>query len=166
MSQKMKSMLLTVLFISIAFFGLPWTEHAFQTPAYCSSSFLTRKIVYYYQCIRRSFCEICTKFDAVLLSDALRNRIRSETGLQIRGRSSLCSFLQSPVTLSLFVRNILLSILFSNSLSTCSFLNARDQVSHLYRTTGKFICRPHYMKCQNIASLLVASPERHSDLKC
>jgi hypothetical protein len=34
---------------------------------------------------------------------------------------------------------ILLSTLFSNTLSLCSFLNVRDQVSHPYRTTDKII---------------------------
>jgi hypothetical protein len=50
--------------------------------------------------------------------------------------SSLCSFLQSPVTWSLFGPNILRSTLFSNTLSLCSSLNVKDQVSHPYRTTG------------------------------
>jgi hypothetical protein len=53
--------------------------------------------------------------------------------------SSLCNFLYSPVTSSLFGPNILLSTLFSNTLSLCPFLNVRDQVSHPYRTTGKII---------------------------
>jgi hypothetical protein len=53
--------------------------------------------------------------------------------------STLCSFPQPPVTSSLFSPNILLSILFSKTLSLCSFLNVRDQVSHPYRTTGKII---------------------------
>jgi hypothetical protein len=34
---------------------------------------------------------------------------------------------------------ILLNTLFSNTLSLCSSLNIRDQVSHPYRTTGKII---------------------------
>jgi hypothetical protein len=42
-------------------------------------------------------------------------------------RTSLCSFLQPPVT-SLFGPNILLSTLFSNTLSLCSSLNVRDQL--------------------------------------
>jgi hypothetical protein len=47
----------------------------------------------------------------------------------------------SPVSLtsSLFSPNILLNTLFSNTLSLCSFLNVRDQVSHPYGTTGKII---------------------------
>ncbi|PNF43097.1 hypothetical protein B7P43_G02301, partial [Cryptotermes secundus] len=49
------------------------------------------------------------------------------------------SFLQPPVTSSLFGPNILLNTLFSNTLSLCSSLNVRDQVSHPYRTTGKII---------------------------
>ncbi|PNF26626.1 hypothetical protein B7P43_G10242, partial [Cryptotermes secundus] len=49
------------------------------------------------------------------------------------------SFLQPPVTSSLFGPNILLNALFSNTLSLCSSLNVRDQVSHPYRTTGKII---------------------------
>jgi hypothetical protein len=57
--------------------------------------------------------------------------------------SSLCSYLQPPVTSSLFGPNILLNTLFSNTLSLCSSINVRDQVSHPYRTTGKIIisCR-------------------------
>jgi hypothetical protein len=46
-------------------------------------------------------------------------------------------FSTQPVTSSLFGPNILFSTLFSNTLSLCSFLNVRDQVSHAYRTTGK-----------------------------
>jgi hypothetical protein len=49
----------------------------------------------------------------------------------------LCNFFHSPVTSSLFGPKILLSTLFSNTLSLCSSLNVRDQVSQTYRTTGK-----------------------------
>jgi hypothetical protein len=41
--------------------------------------------------------------------------------------------------LSLFVRNILLGTLFSNTLSLWSSLNIRDQVSHPYKTTGRIM---------------------------
>jgi hypothetical protein len=51
----------------------------------------------------------------------------------------LCSLLHSPVASSLLGPNILLSTLFSNTLSLCSSLNVRDQVSHPYKTTGKII---------------------------
>jgi hypothetical protein len=50
--------------------------------------------------------------------------------------SSLCNFLHSHVTSSLFGPNILLSTLFSDTLSLCSFLNVRNQVSHPYRARG------------------------------
>jgi hypothetical protein len=53
--------------------------------------------------------------------------------------SSLCSFLHSPVTSSLFGLNIILSTLFWNTLSLCSSPNVRDQVSDPYRTTSKII---------------------------
>jgi hypothetical protein len=53
--------------------------------------------------------------------------------------SSLHSFLQPPVTSSLFGPNILLSTLFSNTLNLRSSLNVRDQISHPYKTTGKII---------------------------
>jgi hypothetical protein len=46
----------------------------------------------------------------------------------------LCSFLEPPITSSLFSPNILL-----NTLSLCSSLNVRDQVPHPYRTTGRII---------------------------
>ena len=51
----------------------------------------------------------------------------------------LCSFLHSPVTSSLLCLNILLSTIFSNTLSLRSSLNVSDQVSHPYKTTGKII---------------------------
>jgi hypothetical protein len=41
------------------------------------------------------------------------------------------------VTSSLLGPNILLSTLFSNTLSLCPSLNVRDQVSYPYRTTDK-----------------------------
>jgi hypothetical protein len=53
--------------------------------------------------------------------------------------TSLCNFLHFPITSSLFSPNIRFSTLFSNTLSLCSSLNVRDQVSHPYRTTGKII---------------------------
>jgi len=53
--------------------------------------------------------------------------------------SSLCSYLRSPVTSSLLGQNILLSTLFSNTLSLCSSLNVSDQVSHPYKTAGNII---------------------------
>jgi hypothetical protein len=51
----------------------------------------------------------------------------------------IMQFLHSPVTTSIFNRNILLSTLFSNTPNLCSSHNVRDQVSHPYRTTGKTI---------------------------
>jgi hypothetical protein len=61
-------------------------------------------------------------------------------GEEYKLRSSLlCSFLHSAVTSCFFGPNILLSTLFSNTLSLCSSLNVRDQFSHPYRTTGKSI---------------------------
>jgi len=54
-------------------------------------------------------------------------------------RSSLCSFLHSPVTSSLLGSNILLNTLFSNTLSLNFSLNVGDQVSHPCKTSGKII---------------------------
>ena len=53
--------------------------------------------------------------------------------------SSLCSFPHYLVTSPLLGPNILLSTLFSNTLSLRSSLNISDQVSHPYKTTGKII---------------------------
>jgi hypothetical protein len=53
--------------------------------------------------------------------------------------SSLCSFLQPPVTSSLLCPNILLSTLFSNTQSLCSSLNMRDEVLHTYKTTDNTV---------------------------
>jgi hypothetical protein len=53
-------------------------------------------------------------------------------------RPPLCSF-SNPVTSYLFGPNIILSTLFWNTLSLCSSLNVRNQVSHPYRTTDRII---------------------------
>jgi hypothetical protein len=53
--------------------------------------------------------------------------------------SPLSNFLRSPVTSSLLGPNILLGALFSNTLSLCSSLNVRDQVSHPYKTTDRIM---------------------------
>jgi hypothetical protein len=53
--------------------------------------------------------------------------------------SSLWSFLQPPVTSSLFGPNILVSTHFSNTFSLCASLNIRDQVPPPYGTTGKIV---------------------------
>jgi hypothetical protein len=50
--------------------------------------------------------------------------------------SSLCSLLHFRVASSVLGPNILLNTLFSNTLSLCSSLSVRDQVSHPYKTTG------------------------------
>ena len=51
--------------------------------------------------------------------------------------SSVCSFLQSPVTSSLFGPHTSFSTLFSNTISLCSSVNVKRQVSHPYKTTHK-----------------------------
>jgi hypothetical protein len=78
--------------------------------------------------------------------------------------SSLCSFLQPPLTSSFFGPNILLSILFSNTLSLCPSLNVRDQVSHPYKTTGKTVVSyyvfRHQTRRQNILDWMVSNNTR------
>jgi hypothetical protein len=38
-----------------------------------------------------------------------------------------------------FWSNVLLRIVFSNTLNLCSSLNARNQISHPYKTTGRIM---------------------------
>ena len=52
---------------------------------------------------------------------------------------SLCSFVHSPLTLSLVGPNILLNTLFWNTLSLRSSFNVSDQVSNPHKTTGNII---------------------------
>jgi hypothetical protein len=54
-------------------------------------------------------------------------------------RNSLCSFEQPLIILTMFGPNILLSTLFWNTVSPCSSLHVRDQVSHPYKTTSSLI---------------------------
>jgi hypothetical protein len=65
-----------------AFFGLPWNEHAIKIRLY-SSSFPE------HLSIRRTFPDICTIFDAVSLSDMLRNHITPDSRFQIKGRKNI-----------------------------------------------------------------------------
>jgi len=51
----------------------------------------------------------------------------------------LCSFFHSCVTSYFLGPNILLKILFSQTLSLLSSLNMSDQVSHPHKTTGKVV---------------------------
>ena len=51
--------------------------------------------------------------------------------------SSLCSFLHSPVTLLFLGPNILLNILFSNTLNLPSSIKVSNQISHPFKTNGK-----------------------------
>jgi len=44
-----------------------------------------------------------------------------------------------PVASSVIGPNILLSTLFSDTPNLCSSFNVRNQVSHLYKATGKII---------------------------
>jgi hypothetical protein len=53
---------------------------------------------------------------------------------------SLCSFVHSPVTSSLYGPNIFLRTLFSRTLSLCSSLNVRDQVSHTKQLAELWFC--------------------------
>jgi hypothetical protein len=53
--------------------------------------------------------------------------------------SSLCNFLQPPITSSFFGSNIHFSTLFSKNHSLYSSLNVRDQVLRPYKTTNKII---------------------------
>jgi hypothetical protein len=63
---------------------------------------------------------------------------RTILGEQFRSwSSSIRNFLHSPVTSSFLGPNIVLNILFSNTLNLRSSLNVSDQVSHPYRTTSK-----------------------------
>jgi hypothetical protein len=56
----------------------------------------------------------------------------------VKIRSSvLCSFLQPPIMSPLLGRNILLSIIFSNTLSLCSSLNVKDQLTHHTKLQAK-----------------------------
>jgi hypothetical protein len=70
---------------------------------------------------------------------------------------SLCSFLQPPVASSLFGPNILLSTLYSNTVSPCSSLNVRDQVLHPCRTTGKIMDHDHWERKRGIFHALFYS---------
>jgi hypothetical protein len=81
------SMLLTLLFTCLAYFGLPLTKHSVQESVYDYGLF-SEHLSNHWQGLRTIFPNISTKFDAVLLSDPSRSRIRPVTRLQIKGRKN------------------------------------------------------------------------------
>ena len=90
------------------------------------------------RCINRSFSPIRATRPSHLTLLYLITQII--LGHEYRTLStSLCSCLHSPVSPSLLGPNILLNALFSYTLSLRSSLDVSDQVSHPYKTTGKFI---------------------------
>ena len=78
---------------------------------------------------------------AHLILDFITRTILGEEYISLS--SALCTCLHSPVKFSLLGPNILLSPLFSNTLSLRSSLNVGDQVSHPWKTTGTIIVPPY-----------------------
>jgi hypothetical protein len=54
--------------------------------------------------------------------------------------SSLCNLLHSPVTSSLLGPNILLNVMFSNTLSFSYSRNVSEQVAHPYKSFSSSLC--------------------------
>ena len=77
-------------------------------------------------------CAVCPAH--LILTDFITRTIFGEQYISLS--SSLCSFLNSPVASPLLGPNILLSTLFSNTLSLRPS-NVSDQVSHPYKTRDK-----------------------------
>ena len=88
-----------------------------------------------YTLLLSPICAACPAH--LILLDLITHTILSEEWRRLS--SSLCSFLYSSVTSSLLGSNILLTTLFSKTLSLCSSPNVSDQVSHPYKTTVKIV---------------------------
>ena len=73
----------------------------------------------------------------LILLDFITHTILSEEYRSFS--SSVYNHLHPPVTSSLLGPNILLNIIFSNTLSFLSSHNVSDQVSHTHKITGKII---------------------------
>jgi hypothetical protein len=85
-----------------------------------------------------SFLPIHVTWSAHLILHDLITRIIS--GEEYRSLSlSICSFIQSNLTLSHIGTNILLNTLFSNTVSLRSSLNVSDHIPNPYKTTGKIM---------------------------
>jgi len=97
-----------------------------------SSGFLTKALYTPLLSLIRATCPAHLIFLDLIIRTILGEEYRS---LNL----SLCSSLHSLVTSFLLGPNILLSTMFSNTLSLRSSLNVSDLVSHPYKTTVKII---------------------------
>jgi hypothetical protein len=83
------------------------------------------------------FCSYTCVIHAMLIPSSYISSFRIILGEVYISRSTLlCSLFEAPTTSYHFPTNIL-SLLFPNTLSLCSSLNVRDQVSHPCGTTCK-----------------------------
>jgi hypothetical protein len=76
--------------------------------------------------------------------------------------SSLCYFLQPPITSSLLGSNILPSTLFSNILNLGCSLNVTDQVPYPHKTSGKITILYTFILMLHIANRTTKDHETHS----
>jgi hypothetical protein len=66
---------------------------------------------------------------------------------------------QFPLISSIFDSSIFPSILFSSTLTMCSFLNVKDQVSHPYKTISKFM-----QGDQKVSVYLIVTVQKHAKM--
>jgi hypothetical protein len=97
-------------------------------------------------CMHLSFPHTCYMPARLILLDLVSRIIFGDEYRSLS--SSLCSLLHSPVASPVLGPNILLSTLFSNTLSLCSSLSVRDKDLHPYKTTGKIIVLYNYSTIQ------------------
>jgi hypothetical protein len=112
------------------------------------------------------FCLIRATCPAYLILDLITRIVFGEQYRSLS--SSLCRFLHTPVTWSLFGSNILLSTLFSITLSLRSSLNVDDQVPLPYKTTGKIIVHihKHYVNEISFGSQQILTWWRSESFEC
>ena len=111
---------------SILIFFLP------STPG--SSKWSLSRLITFMSLFSTHTCYMLTSF---ILHDFINIMILGEAYRSLS--SSLCSFLHYTFTLTLLSPNIILSTLFSSTLSLPSSLSVSHQITHPYKKTGKII---------------------------
>jgi hypothetical protein len=113
-------------------------------------AFFPERLSNHCQGLRHTFSEICTKSDAIPLSDASQNHARPNTRLQIKGRKKICTSTQMCKILYTDSHD---TIVLSSTVATCYYNCFKDGSTY----PGNYGYPPHICPNSFIISFITIS---------